>query len=237
MTKLSAHDYDYRLLKGSHEFPGPERGACLNEVAVVAAGLDYRAILSADDCPPCFSRPIAAYVIGINDGMPIEIRQKLKRFVLRLAGSADCAEIEQRRACYIVVETVRRILPIALRTNGMSDQARLCADVAPFDLTSACAAAKASAVWGTSWETFAVEVAVDAVAKAIDDIPNPTMAAESAARAAARAAIDAPLIWSITIDIIDGALAIGAHAPPIPDADAIVRLGQVFGTREAEVTA
>ncbi len=46
---------NWRLLPGSHAFPGPDGGTCINEAAVVAAGLPYRAIRSSADCPPCFS--------------------------------------------------------------------------------------------------------------------------------------------------------------------------------------
>lgn len=29
---------DWKLLKGSHQFPGPEGGTCINEAAIIAAG-------------------------------------------------------------------------------------------------------------------------------------------------------------------------------------------------------
>jgi hypothetical protein len=35
---------DWRLLRGSHEFPGPDGGTCINEAAIVAAGYPYRAV-------------------------------------------------------------------------------------------------------------------------------------------------------------------------------------------------
>ena len=50
---------NWKLLKGSHKFPGPQGGTCINEAAIVAAGFEYKEIKSAHDCPPCFSRPIA----------------------------------------------------------------------------------------------------------------------------------------------------------------------------------
>ena len=42
---------DWKLLRGSHEFPGPDGGTCINEAAIVAAGYSYRAVHSIDDCP------------------------------------------------------------------------------------------------------------------------------------------------------------------------------------------
>ncbi len=88
---------NWRLLPGSHAFPGPDGGTCINEAAVVAAGLPYRAIRSSADCPPCFSAPLATYALGLNDAMPDAERPRLMAFVLRLAGSAD-APPSRRRA-------------------------------------------------------------------------------------------------------------------------------------------
>jgi hypothetical protein len=41
---------NWRLLAGSHPFPGPDGGTCINEAAIVAAGLPYRTIRSSADC-------------------------------------------------------------------------------------------------------------------------------------------------------------------------------------------
>ena len=101
---------NWRLLAGSHPFPGPDGGTCINEAAIVAAGLPYRAIRSSADCPPCFSRPAAAYALGLNDAMPDEARPQLMAFVLRLSGSADTPEIEAARTRRLALESVRRIL-------------------------------------------------------------------------------------------------------------------------------
>ena len=107
------HILNWRLLSGPHEFPGPAGGTCINEAAVVAAGFPYRKINRPQDCPPCFSRPLAAYLIGLNDRMPDGPRQGLMRFLLRLAGSAASLEVETERAEHIALQTVRRILPLA----------------------------------------------------------------------------------------------------------------------------
>ena len=96
---------NWRLLAGSHPFPGPDGGTCINEAAIVAAGLPYRAIRSSADCPPCFSRPAAAYALGLNDAMPDEARPQLMAFVLRLSGSADTPEIEAARTRRLALES------------------------------------------------------------------------------------------------------------------------------------
>jgi len=105
------HILNWRLLAGSHDFPGPDGGTCLNEAAVVAAGFAYRKINSADECPPCFSRPVAAYAIDINDRMPDDLRDELLMpFVLRLSGTADTPDVERRRLEYMIVQIARRLI-------------------------------------------------------------------------------------------------------------------------------
>lgn len=107
---------NWRLLSGSHKFPGPDGGTCINEAAIVAAGFEYNAVSSADDCPPCFSRVLSSYAISLNDSLPDGRRQELLMpFVTRLAGTADTPEIEWRRLDFIMLGIIRTGLPIVLR--------------------------------------------------------------------------------------------------------------------------
>ena len=46
---------NWRILRGSHEFPGPDGGTCVNEAAIVAAGYPYTPVRRIDDCPASFS--------------------------------------------------------------------------------------------------------------------------------------------------------------------------------------
>src|SRR5262245_22059723 len=99
---------NWRLLANSHKFPGPDGGTCINEAAIVAAGFEYRAVGSANDCPRCFSRVIAEYALRLNDAMPDDLRQALLTpYVVRLAGTADTQEIEVKRVIHIAVQTVK----------------------------------------------------------------------------------------------------------------------------------
>lgn len=93
---------DWELLEGSHEFPGEDGGTCINEAAVVAAGLPYRSISSTDDFPPCFSIPMGKLLLVLNDGLDDEDRQKLKPFVIRLAGSKSPRDVERKRLQFIL---------------------------------------------------------------------------------------------------------------------------------------
>lgn len=110
MTNFS-HNLNWKLLKGSHDFPGPEGGTCINEAALVAAGFEYRAIRSPRDMPPCTSRVIAAYALVLNDNMPDTERARLLPFVTRILGTADSLGAEAQRAEFLVRGTVNRILP------------------------------------------------------------------------------------------------------------------------------
>src|SRR3954464_8914509 len=92
------HILNWKLNAGSHEFPGPNGGTCINEAAIVAAGFPYRAVKNVEDMPPCFSRVIAQYALVLNDRMPDDERQQLVPYVMRLAGTADTPAVEMRRA-------------------------------------------------------------------------------------------------------------------------------------------
>ncbi|WP_336491552.1 hypothetical protein [Methylobacterium nigriterrae] len=94
------HILNWTLKAGSHFFPGPDGGTCINEAALVAAGFPYRPVRSISDMPSCFSRPICSLAMMLNDQTDDITRQRLMPFVTRLA-CADTPEVEQLRAAYI----------------------------------------------------------------------------------------------------------------------------------------
>ena len=57
-TAAAFSDFDkilnWKLLRGSHLFPGPDGGTCINEAAILAAGHPYRTVRSVEDCPESF---------------------------------------------------------------------------------------------------------------------------------------------------------------------------------------
>lgn len=210
----------WRLLAGSHPFPGPDGGTCINEAALVAAGLPYRAIRSSADCPPCFSRPIAAYALGLNDAMPDDARPRLMAFVLRLSGSADRPEVEAARTRRLALESVRRILAPLCGLAGMAEHAEACAG-AP-DLPVALAAAK-SAEWhggalaqaasrARSWREGALAAAVARTAMAACRAAGD---ARCVAEVAEGAAPFLPEAWVRACTILDETLGIGRQAPDL----------------------
>lgn len=95
----------WKLLRHSHDFPGPDGGTCINEAAMVVAGLAYRRVSVLEDIPKCFSPVLATYAMRLNDDMPDDQRQKLIPFVPRLAGSRDRLEVEFTRAMLIINRT------------------------------------------------------------------------------------------------------------------------------------
>jgi hypothetical protein len=113
---------NWKLLRGSHVFPGPDGGTCVNEAAIVAAGHPYRAVRSIEDCPPSFSRPVATYALFLNDLIEDDaLRARiLMPFVTRLEGAAD-TEAEKARAELIVLRTASAILAPALLRLGCFD--------------------------------------------------------------------------------------------------------------------
>ena len=94
------HILNWKLKTGSHLFPGPDGGTCINEAALVAAGFEYRPINSVSEMPRCFSRPICNLAMRLNDNAGEEERQRLLPFVTRLA-CADILKVELERQVYI----------------------------------------------------------------------------------------------------------------------------------------
>jgi len=123
---------NWKILRGSHEFPGPDGGTCVNEAAIVAAGYPYTPVRRIDDCPASFSRPLALYAMCLNEIVLSDaLRQELLMpFVTRLAGSADTLETDLERVALILRRTVSEILPEAFEFAGRAREARRCRAVA-----------------------------------------------------------------------------------------------------------
>jgi hypothetical protein len=91
----------WKLLSGSHEWPGPDGGTCINEAAIVAAGFRYRPVCGAESLPSNFSSEMGVLLLSLNDTLGDKRRQKLMQFVLRLPGSKDTARVERRRCRHV----------------------------------------------------------------------------------------------------------------------------------------
>ena len=140
------HLLNWKLKRGSHQFPGPDGGTCINEAAVVAAGFPYQMVLFVEQMPACFSRPICRLAMYLNDMATDEQRQQLLPFVARLA-CADTPKVEWERETYIKsrlkhgpsFEEMLQVLEGALAIGRQADM------LAPEDVTNRLEAVQQSA--------------------------------------------------------------------------------------------
>lgn len=215
------HILNWNLKAGSHPFPGPDGGTCINEAAMIAAGFTYRAIETAEDMPPCFSQVISQFALILNDRMPDDQRQRLLPYVARLAGTADTKEIEQQRATFLAMRAVNVFAARALDAAGLAHEAQWCRSAT--SLKGARTAAEAAAESALA--------AIRAVTPARAMVTRKVMAEEAArtawtaiaaaaAKETARAALTAAwaaapateTAWDDAIATLDGVLAIGRQA-------------------------
>lgn len=103
---------NWKLLAGSHDFPGKDGGTCINEAAIVAAGMEYREVMSVGDFPPCFSPVLGQAAMWLNDNITNddERTRLLLPFVTRLAGTSDSNDIEERRASAFIGHALVELL-------------------------------------------------------------------------------------------------------------------------------
>ena len=231
---------NWKLLRGSHDFPGPDGGTCINEAAIVSAGYPYRSVQSIDDCPSSFSRPMSLFAMCLNDALDDELRQELlMRFVTRLAGSADTRPVELERAQTLMARIATDILAPALAQAGLQELSDRCRSITtPQDLfylahairgearlnsgvhlllISACDhAADAAEQWSSSRPTEIVLSAsrvVGEVAAAVSDHVPPSYRDRATADVYRQAAA-----------ILDDALRIGKQSAMTSDEMAVLRL-------------
>lgn len=217
---------NWTLKSGSHPFPGPDGGTCINEAALVAAGFEYRAIETVDDMPPCFSRVIAQYALVLNDSMPDNQRQCLLPYVGRLAGTADTPDVERQRVEYLVRYAVRVSVPRVLDKAGFPGLAKKCRGATTPSEAFAATDAAASATAMSSAVEYSMERA--SVARMTHAAFRASMAVSSAGQGGAESAViyaahavahsvDVALaLYDVALDDVtsslDGVLAIGRQA-------------------------
>jgi hypothetical protein len=160
---------NWKILRGSHEFPGPDGGTCVNEAAIVAAGYPYTPVRRIYDCPASFSRPLALYAMCLNEiVLSDDLRQELLMpFVTRLAGSADTLETDMERVALILHRTVAEILPQAFDWVGRTREARRCRSVT----TIQEAIAIVKDLSGQDWHARGVHLTglINSISMAIED--------------------------------------------------------------------
>jgi hypothetical protein len=222
---------NWKLMVGSHEFPGPDGGTCINEAAIVAAGFPYQPVTTADDMPPCFSRVISEYVLTLNDDMPDGDRQRLVPYVLRLAGTADSPCVERARAEHLAMYAVNVLAAREISAEGMEYHAAACR-AARTPLESTRAIGNVLRCLGTSprvqfspLQSLAMSLVLVSAEHAADLILRGDLVS-SAERSAQTASYARVCDWDGALSALDGALAIGRQADPLPVPTAADRLDE-----------
>ena len=213
MTKHALNEWlNWQLKHGSHEFPGPNGGTCINEAAAVVAGLGYREVTGISDLPESFCPVISQYALTLNDAMPEgELLNRLRPFALRLAGSADGRKVAVARAAYLAQQAAQVLAPMALD--------RVDAEAARQLRTAADAEAACALLDDLTKRALPgnVRKAIGAAHRALNralDGRDAIYAAELVAVSAARTAAVEPQAWDQAIEVLEGVLAIGKQADP-----------------------
>lgn len=178
--------WTYTLRRGHGNDPG--NGACAMDA------INWLVHGKHGDQPECACPVVGRYVIGLNDAMPDDQRQRLLPYLHRIAGSRSPAH-EQVRAEILARGAVRVLAPLALDAAGLTaEAARLRALSADCMMQTTEEAAKAAKAAGTR-ETAAAARAANAAAWAAN-----------AAKAAAA--------WDAALTLLDEALAAGPQGEP-----------------------
>lgn len=204
---------DWQLKHGSHEFPGPDGGTCINEAAVVVAGYPYREVLSIADLPETFCPVIGQFALTLNDSMPEgETLNLLRPFAARLSGSCDTREVALERARFLALAAARDFASIAIKARAPTASRWLHRAESLEE-----AAATIDALITRCWQDRARE-ALQAAHRALARARANRQAvytAELAAIAATRAAALNRRAWDAAVATLDGVLSIGRQADPV----------------------
>lgn len=162
------------------------------------------------DKPECVCPVLGAYGVTLNDAMPGSLRDRLLKPLVPLVVGTHDPENEQRRAEFLVMSVVNKIVPIALRASGLKYHAIACEQAGDLKSASAAAAAAAAAPDTAAYNTAA---AADTASYAADYVVACTASVQRAAyavayAAAATAAVD---VWPVAVECLRQAIMLGKH--------------------------
>lgn len=198
-----------KLQYGGHKKPSD--GMCAMEMVAYLAGEGH------SYHPECACPVLTAYTIRLNDSMPTEWRQRLKPYLPLLIGTRDNHSVA--RAELLAWRAIREFAPIALEACGLHDSAaRLrnvkgdLADAADAayaaypgpQIPAACRAAVVQAAHAAHGAHAAGAGRAAHLSRAIDA----SDAADAAIAAVRLSGSDD--VWSLTLQVLDEAIAIGA---------------------------
>ena len=204
---------NWQLKHGSHEFPGPDGGTCVNEAALVVAGFAYREATGISDLPESFCPVASQYALTLNDSMPEgELLNRLRPFAARLSGSSGGRKTAINRASYLAMRAARGFVLLALKAANPKAAWQLKSAESGEDVL-----ALLESLIECDWPDNVGET-VGAAQRAMSRVQrgaDPIYTAELAAICAARAATVDAMAWDAAIGALDGALMIGKQADPI----------------------
>lgn len=205
----------------------PRDGACLLDAV---SWFEYGHL---GDRPKCVCPVLAAAGRGINDTLPWDARQELKRFLPRLPGTVD-EEAEPKRVEYLVQHLARDTVTIALEARGFQKEAKaLRAATSMKDIFLTAGSIERGLPYGKlrssvgwvrlaagstqGWPIFFKSIA-DYCAKAADladDVARSLRSLRVIFGAKSRASIRSE-IYRTMVNAFDGALALGRQGEPAP---------------------
>ena len=203
----------WQLEHGSHEFPGPHGGTCINEAALVVAGLAYREVTSVADLPESFCPVVSQYALTLNDALPEgELLNRLLPFAMRLSGSSNGRRTAGVRSAYLALQAATAFAPLAVQVvNPLA--ARALKNVADEEAALVILDALDQTGWSDDVRA-AAGAAQRALARTIHG-KDPIFTADLAAICARRAGAVDDNVWPRAIEVLDRVLAIGKQADPI----------------------
>ena len=195
------------LTKGNHK--NPEEGMCVMEAVAYFANEGHT------DHPKCACPVLTNYMIKLNDSMDDINRQKLKPYILKLAGTNDGKDLERSKV--LAWASITKFAPAALRIAGFKEYAKKLENTPYYDFDAASDAARvaADASYAAGDAASAASYAGDAsyaasgasYASAASCAASAASYASDTAIAAAYAAGDAKTtIWDMAIAALEEAL-------------------------------
>ena len=192
---------------------GSRRGTCILQAV---SWIEYRTLVEE---PACVCPVISAAARAINDTLPERKRQALKPYIPRLIGTVDHHSYAQRyqflarQGLLIYAQLILKFYDLPANAENLAnftdltDPAKM-TDVVPHYLFRRPSAKMAPAI-----VLGYARAAAQLSAKHFNSSP-PTNAIEAAARYAPRR--DRPLVYNMMFNTLDGLLAIGRQAKPLP---------------------
>ena len=203
--------WTYTLWRGHSE--DPSGGACAMDA------VNWLVHGKHGDQPACACPVIGRYVIGLNDAMPHDQRQRLLPFLHRIAGSRS-PDHEQARAEILARGAVRVLTPLVLDAEGLTAEAArlraMPADCTMEEVKAAAWEAKVAAAWEAKVAAADMAAAwgVKASAAYVAAVYVAGAAAAASAAAAAAAEVAGPAVWDAALALLDEALSAGPQGEP-----------------------